>query len=576
MQKIERIEVLVSETQLEAIQLFFGGEVEDILYGGAARWGKSEAIGIILAICIAAFPWSSWLIARTVLATLKATTLSTFFEVIKRFGYGEKSYRDKILNEKNIEFANRSKLYVLQVNYEISDPEYDRVGSYGFTGAFLDEWQEMSDKVREVLQGRLSELDGSFSTEVDMEFKDIDPEKMKVWYDVVFQVVGETTKPGDEPKKPRDSYLKEVIAGPMTCYITREVTLHIPYRLVKSEVIKNKLIHTYAWHFNGCIFTGCNPGTNFTKNAFYKPWKAGELPPHMAFIPAKVTDNPWVDEQYITRLERLPESSPRKQRLLYGNFDYDQDDTMLYTQQLLSQMFDKEYDWDKTGYMVVDAARMGKDNTEIGIWEWLHLKEIITIWEGDLTMQAEKIARIGAKHGISIENNTIVDEVGVGWGLVDMLWCKWFVGNSVALQPYSARYLKYKKRNYMNLRTQAFYYLQRYIPQIVITCNEDTKNDIIEELLTVKEVDITNDSKLQVVKKTLMKEELWRSPDKADMISMRMWFIIDEHHTNDESQEVDEVIYNEAEIEDQKLNSFLAWFNRPEKKEENEIEMWAF
>jgi len=58
------------------------------------------------------------LLARTVLADLKATTLATFFKVIKRFGYGINSYKDKIREERHIEFVNESKLFVIQVNLE--------------------------------------------------------------------------------------------------------------------------------------------------------------------------------------------------------------------------------------------------------------------------------------------------------------------------------------------------------------------------------------------------------------------------------------------------------------------------
>ena len=531
---MKKIEVLVSETQLKAIQAFFSWTTEDILYWGAARWGKSEAIGIILAICIAAFPWSSWLIARTVLSELKSTTLSTFFDVIERFGYGEKSYRDKVRDEKRIEFTNDSKLYVIQVNYEPSDQEFDRLGSYGYTWAFLDEGQQMSNKVREVLQGRLSELDGSFSTEVDMKYKDTDTSTMDIGYEVVFQVVGETTKKWELPKADI-SYLKEVIAWPKTCHILREEILKIPYDVIKAEVINNKLVHTYAWHFNGCIFTGCNPWTNFTRSEFYNPWKNGTLPSYMAFIPAKVNDNPWVDDQYIERLRRLPETSIRKQRLLYGNFDYDDNPWILYDQQTLSQMFEGEYEGDRTRYIVVDAARQGKDKTEIGIWEGLRLMKIITINKSSLVDQAEKIQMEMDKYQVPV-GRVIVDEVWVGWGLVDMLWCVGFVGNAQPLHPYSSKILTYKRRNYLNLRTQAFYYLQRYMSQVKIVCDQDTKDQIIEELLTVKEKDVDNDSKLQIIAKKLMKEELGRSPDKADMLSMRMYFIIKDHHKGSESE----------------------------------------
>jgi hypothetical protein len=39
------------------------------------------------------------------------------------------------------------------------------------------------------------------------------------------------------------------------------------------------------------------------------------------FIPALATDNPHLDENYITQLQRADEIT--RQRLLFGNFDYD-------------------------------------------------------------------------------------------------------------------------------------------------------------------------------------------------------------------------------------------------------------
>jgi hypothetical protein len=63
----------------------------------------------------------------------------------------------------------------------------------------------------------------------------------------------------------------------------------------------------------------------------------------MNFIPAKVGDNPWVDKKYVGRLERLPESSIRKQRLLYGNFDFDDSPGILYDQNTIEAMYIREY-----------------------------------------------------------------------------------------------------------------------------------------------------------------------------------------------------------------------------------------
>jgi hypothetical protein len=76
-----------------------------------------------------------------------------------------------------------------------------------------------------------------------------------------------------------------------------------------------------------------------------------------------------VDKKFIDRLKRLPESSIRKQRLLYGNFDFDDNPGILYDQNTLEKMFGRELEADKTPYLTIDAARQGKDQTEIGRWE---------------------------------------------------------------------------------------------------------------------------------------------------------------------------------------------------------------
>jgi len=555
--------VLVSKKQLEAIKTFFNDTTEDMLYWGAARWGKSEVIGIILAICISAFPWSAWLLSRTSLSDLKATTLATFFKVIKRFWYWDKTYKDKVRDERHIVFNNESKLFVIQVNLEPWDPEFDRIWSYWYTWWFLDEWQQMSNKVREVLQGRLSELNWSFTIEVPYSYKKYKEDELNPWYTVDFGIVWETQRNREDIKTPK-SKIKEIrVDNWLYTVVVWYEKLFIPYKILKVEEKNWKLYHTYSWHFKGVIFTWCNPWQNFTKTEFYNPWRDWKLPDYMSFLPAKVDDNPWVDEKYIDRLRRLPEESIRKQRLLYGNFDYDDSPWLLFDTNTIQKMFDRyvEHWADDTPYITVDAARQGKDTTEIGVWRWLELFEIHKISKMDLVWQAEFIEELMWKYWVD-NNNVIIDEVWVWWGLVDMLRVRWFIGNSQPLQPYASKFLSYKKRNYANLRTQAFYYLQKYMSHISIkNIDIDTKELITNELLTVKEKNVDWDSKMQIVPKSQMKEELWRSPDLADMLSMRMWWLIDRDFRTPQKKE--EVVEEKKD----ELYDYIMWFDR--KKQNN-------
>jgi hypothetical protein len=86
--------------------------------------------------------------------------------------------------------------------------------------------------------------------------------------------------------------------------------------------------------------------------------------------------------------------------------------------------------------------------------------------------------------------------------------------------------------------------------QISITVTVELQDLITEELLTVKEKDVVNDSKLQIVSKMLMKEEIGRSPDLSDCISLRMWWIIKNHHIGQEDK-------GDIEVAEENIENFL-------------------
>jgi len=102
-------------------------------------------------------PGSAWLVGRKELKRLRQTTLLTFFEVLKDFGINEKLYNYNS-QESVVTWQNGSKIFLVDLSYMPSDPNYDRLGSYGLTGAFIDEAQEIDAKVPNVLKGRYSVL----------------------------------------------------------------------------------------------------------------------------------------------------------------------------------------------------------------------------------------------------------------------------------------------------------------------------------------------------------------------------------------------------------------------------------
>ncbi len=78
-----------------------------------------------------------------------------------------------------------------------------------------------------------------------------------------------------------------------------------------TEKAFNKAIERSGLHFiadqpKPLIICTCNPTQNWVKEKFYVPWKENRLNPRWAFIPAKITDNPYADEDYKAQLKNLP------------------------------------------------------------------------------------------------------------------------------------------------------------------------------------------------------------------------------------------------------------------------------
>jgi len=78
-----------------------------------------------------------------------------------------------------------------------------------------------------------------------------------------------------------------------------------------QEVTFDKIIERAgSWfHSPDCpikIIMTCNPTTNWVKRRFYDKWKNKELPKGQAYIPAKISDNPYIPDSYIESLKSMP------------------------------------------------------------------------------------------------------------------------------------------------------------------------------------------------------------------------------------------------------------------------------
>ena len=262
----------------------------------------------------------------------------------------------------------------------------------------------------------------------------------------------------------------------------------------------------------------CNPAKNWVYTQYYRPAKDGTQKPHRKFIQSLVDDNEYISKYYKTQLETLDELS--KQRLLFGNWEYDSTkDSLIEYDAILNMFSQKGVAGDK--YISCDVARFGADKTVIMLWEGLHIINIRTLLKSAVNDVVEAVRQLQQEYKVNLRN-IIVDEDGVGGGVKDFLRCQGFTNNARAL----------KSENYQNLKTQCYYKLADKINkgQVGIVCPDvNVKNQIIEECEQVRTKDADKDNKLQIIPKDTVKAILGRSPDYSDALAMRMYYEIDQN-----------------------------------------------
>lgn len=262
----------------------------------------------------------------------------------------------------------------------------------------------------------------------------------------------------------------------------------------------------------------CNPAKNWVYSQYYRPAKEGKQKPFRRFIQSLVDDNQYISKHYKTQLETLDELS--KQRLLFGNWEYDASKDDLIKYDAIINLFEQQ-GVKGQNYISCDVARFGSDKTIIIVWEGLHIKKIRKLLKSAINDVVSEVRELQQAYSVPL-HNIIIDEDGVGGGAKDYLRCKGFVNNSRPL----------KKENYQNLKTQCYYKLASTINkgQIGITCPDVAdKQAIIEELEQIKTKDADKDNKLQMIPKDQVKDIIGRSPDYADAMAMRMYYEIDQN-----------------------------------------------
>jgi hypothetical protein len=253
---------------------------------------------------------------------------------------------------------------------------------------------------------------------------------------------------------------------------------------------------------------------------FYKPFIDNKLLSYRKVVLSLATDNPNLSPHYIDNLEKLDKVS--KERLFYGNWDYDDDPAVLMDYDKITDLFTNTHVEKGEKYLIADLAMMGRDKFIVSLWEGLRCKFVLVKEKATGKEIEQDIKRIAEQEQIP-HSNILVDSDGLGNYLESYLNnIKEFKGGNTPTD----------KEKYLNMRSECYFKLSEYVNQAKIFINEeniDIREEIKVELSSIKRDKIDNDeSKLRVMRKEDIKRYIGHSPDWADVLMMRMYFELEQ------------------------------------------------
>lgn len=299
---------------------------------------------------------------------------------------------------------------------------------------------------------------------------------------------------------------------------------------------KNRFLND-VYQIVGKSISTCNPSQNYIKQEYYKPyarlgggeyqkWEYGQvevngemLPAYRAFIRALASDNKYVPRNYIEVLKKMPD--PERKRLLDGNWDYEDDDSILFKNTTIDRAMSRTINAGDR-FIGVDIADAGNDRTVFSLVEGNMLvdqKELEVDKTAAIGEQiAMEIIKYAQQNGIDIlhSNQIGIDVIGVGASTRDFLRSKnWSVKEFVAGGSTMG--------NYNNLRSEVLYEMSVAMLDGRFKIYEDLSTlETLREQMLAHEY-YTEERKIVVQSKNKVKERLGASPDHLESAYIAFW-----------------------------------------------------
>lgn len=269
-----------------------------------------------------------------------------------------------------------------------------------------------------------------------------------------------------------------------------------------------------------------NPKKNWMYRDFIKT-----ITPDKKFIQAFAKDNIYLPEQYHATLENIKDKQSR-QRLLLGDWDYDDDDNSLIPYNKIIDCFTNSFVEEGERFISSDVAITNDLFVNI-VWSGLRIIEISAIRNiskqvgtivddkvintTDFTPLIEEYERMARIYRIP-RSNIVYDADGIGHKLRTLL------AGAVPLNNGSPAI---HSNEYFNLKSELYYLFAEmvnsdmiYIPATLAT---DLRDRLISEMQAIKRTSAEGE-KLRIMPKAEVKQILGHSPDLTDAIVYRLLF----------------------------------------------------
>lgn len=299
---------------------------------------------------------------------------------------------------------------------------------------------------------------------------------------------------------------------------------------VAIKAMKNLAASIGRWkneqyNLPGKLLQTCNPAKNYLYREYYKKFKDGSLEAWKKFVQALPGDNKKLSKGYLENLNRILTKN-EKERLLKGNWEYDDDPKTLCEYENICNVFTNQFvDGDEL-YITGDIARLGRDTTTAKVWRGWRVLERVERSKLRINESADLIRNLADRYDIPM-SNTIVDEGGVGGGVVDLLHCVGFIANA---RPLPTGEFDEKgneiKDNFDMLKSQCGFKLAEKINnnQIYEEASPEIQEKIIEQLEQLKQKSVDSDLKKGLMPKDEIIANIGYSPDDLDNYIMRAYF----------------------------------------------------